>query len=336
MSETKKNKKIALYLRFAVAAVAIFVAVKVQDLSELKSLICQVDVFALCGAVVIFIISSLIHGYRWYLLVRGQSVEISFAETLKVHFVGLFYNNMLLSAIGGDFLRVMYVFKYTHRKVEAAFSVLIDRFIGFICLLITAGIGYLFVYDKFENLADGAVADKVDSGGGGYEGMLLYAVLGLSVIFVVAMVLPVSRGLLFNLFKKLLEAKERVFEAFKIYLRNPKLTLNVFVLTFLMQSILIFGFWMVGRSIAPEIHIGYYFVVFPITWVISTVPLSPGGLGVVELGIVGLFMVLAGASKEFGLTMAICQRVVFLLGATPGIFIHLAGLHLPKIREESV
>ena len=92
-----------------------------------------------------------------------------------------------------------------------------------------------------------------------------------------------------------------------------------------MQSIVITGFWLIGRQIGIEVSAKYYFVFFPLTWALGAIPISVGGAVVVEGGLVSLFTVVAGVEAEKALAIALCQRVVWMVAALPGAFVHLAG-----------
>ena len=82
-----------------------------------------------------------------------------------------------------------------------------------------------------------------------------------------------------------------------------------------------------------EVPIKYYFVFFPIGWVLGALPISPAGAGVLEGGIVFLFTRVPGVTAEQALVLAMCQRVMFLLASLPGIVIHIMGAHLPAGQE---
>jgi len=74
-------------------------------------------------------------------------------------------------------------------------------------------------------------------------------------------------------------------------------------------------------------------VIFPVSWVIGALPISVGGLGVLEGTIIGLFVLLAGEQWRAEVEiLAGCQRVMFLLASLPGIVIHIVGAHLPAER----
>ena len=89
----------------------------------------------------------------------------------------------------------------------------------------------------------------------------------------------------------------------------------------------------VGRNLGIEVEFKYYFIFFPIVWVASVIPVSIGGIGVVE-GLLVLLFVKAGAVGEAAFALSLCQRVIIMLGALPGLGIHLFGAHLPRKIEE--
>jgi uncharacterized membrane protein YbhN (UPF0104 family) len=90
------------------------------------------------------------------------------------------------------------------------------------------------------------------------------------------------------------------------------------------------SFWPLGRNLGIEVELKYYFVIFPIMWVVAAVPVSPAGLGIFEWGTKKGFVALTGADPASALAIALCQRLVWLLASLPGVLIHLLGAHLPR------
>jgi uncharacterized membrane protein YbhN (UPF0104 family) len=73
----------------------------------------------------------------------------------------------------------------------------------------------------------------------------------------------------------------------------------------------------------------YYFVFFPISWLLGTIPLTPGGVGVVEWSVRVMFEG-AQVTTNHASALALAQRVLWIVGSLPGAVIHLMGAHLPK------
>jgi len=118
--------------------------------------------------------------------------------------------------------------------------------------------------------------------------------------------------------------------AFQLYCHSPVTIIWAFFITIVCQILQIVAFWLVGQNIGIPAPIKYYFVFFPISWVMGALPISPGGAAVVEGGLVFLFTRIPGVMPEQALALALYQRLVWLVCSVPGAGIHIAGAHLPK------
>ncbi|MFZ0033715.1 MAG: lysylphosphatidylglycerol synthase transmembrane domain-containing protein, partial [Sedimentisphaerales bacterium] len=147
MSPIKASRRRYLWhaLRFIIAAGALYLAFRKVDWPELGRLLLHLNIWISVCALGLYVASQLIFVSRWYLLLRVQSVKIGYWVAVRLHFLGLLYNNALPSSVGGDVLRAWYVTKHTDRKVEAATSVVVDRAMGVLGLFMMAVGGYWFV-----------------------------------------------------------------------------------------------------------------------------------------------------------------------------------------------
>ncbi len=88
--------------------------------------------------------------------------------------------------------------------------------------------------------------------------------------------------------------------------------------------------WLLASEIGINVPAKYYFIFFPVSWLLGSVPISVGGLGIMEGWLKVMFMRVGTISSENALALALCQRLVFLLASLPGAVIHLIGAHLPR------
>ncbi len=121
--------------------------------------------------------------------------------------------------------------------------------------------------------------------------------------------------------------------ALKLFGKCPVTIISTLGLTVFLQGISILGFWLMGRNLGIEVPIMYYFVFFPVSWLIGTIPVSVGGLGVIE-GTVSFMFKAIGVLGEKASAIAVCQRLVWWVCSLPGVFIHLSGAHLPSNNKE--
>lgn len=322
-------KKTFLHIiRVLVVIAAVIVLAITQDMNSFFDIIKKISLPHLFVSVCMFIVCNIIVAVRWKGLLKTLDIHFPCWAAIKVNFVGLFYNNVLLGAIGGDFLRGWYVTKYSDKRLEAAFSVLVDRLCGLAACFIMAFGGFvfskgLFEQEGFENTGEAANTNINPA-------VLVIAAVAIAFIFILAALVLVKTGKFKVLLDGLIEHWKRIWAAIIIYAKKPASIAWALFLTLIGQSITVVAIFIAGSSMNIDVSLKVFFIIFPISWVIGTIPISPGGLGVLELGIVAMFAALPQVTAEQALALAICQRLIFLIGSIPGLVIHLSGIHLPK------
>jgi uncharacterized protein (TIRG00374 family) len=329
MDEQKKaaKQKIFNYLRIGFVLVAILAAIiwVCQEQDGVRRYVILWQSFVKMGPVFFagilaaFILSQVILASRWWLLLRTQQVYIKIWAAIRLHFLGLFYNNCIPGSVGGDLVRAWYVTKHTERKFEAALSVFVDRFIALISSMIMAAFCWFVLLDV--KLPAGEKKT--------FSTIILWAIAVIVVAAVVVAIFPAGRRLYSKAYQLCLAMAKKSLTAVVIYGKNPLTIFACFGLTILLQSIVITGFWLIGRQIGIEVSAKYYFVFFPLTWGFGAIPVSIGGAGVVEFGLAGLF-VIAGVESGQAFALALLQRAVWIIASLPGAWIHWTGRHLPK------
>ncbi|MCH8192684.1 MAG: flippase-like domain-containing protein, partial [Planctomycetes bacterium] len=282
----------------------------------------------------VFALAQVVVALRWWLLLRAQRVPLPLWVAVRLHFLGLFFNNLMPSSVGGDFLRAWYVTKHTEKRFEAALSVFVDRAVGLSGILIMALVAYVSLMRGID--LDPIAYPLRENGTARGIGPQVVVYLCLSVLLVPALGLlngSIRRFLAKHWAGKRDYLKSLVLKAKRVvlaYCRRPGVLLLALCLTLFLQSSTIVAFWVLGRSIGMEAHLQYYFVIFPAMWVVAALPVSIAGIGILEGGITVLFMSLAGATSEQATCLALCQRLIWILTSLPGAVIHLYGGHLPK------
>ena len=294
----------------------------------------EINILIFMAALGIFVVGQIIVGFRWWILLRAQSIFIGFWAAVRLHFLGLFYNNCMPGSVGGDLVRAWYVTRHTDKKFEAALSVFVDRVVGLLSTLVIAAFFYiLFLQGRGDIIAaeeKGGFLQSVSE----YKGVFLWFFIALTIAFLGFVFYKPTRMILakawsFSYVHSLM-AIEKFKNAAILYCSKPLVILAVFGLTIFLQIMVITGFWFLGRSLGITAGIKYYYVFFTLTWVLGAIPISIGGAVVVEGGLAYLFVKFAGVGPEAALALALCQRAVWILASLPGAAIHLFGAHLPK------
>jgi uncharacterized protein (TIRG00374 family) len=326
-----KNKKTFMAILRAVVVLALLVWFAVsQDLRSLAGTLSALSPAMLLAALGLFIFANSLMAMRWRFLLRFLDIRVSPAAALKVMFVGTFYNNLMLSAIGGDVLRAWYITHHTrHNKLEAAFSVIIDRLCGLAASFLLAGTGLFFSWEIIS-----VSFGESDAGKSLNWPLVLACLAGFALLGVALLFFVCRSGKLAGLLSSVKEKLARVFQALLIYSKKPLCILLAVAVSVVVQLCTITGIFLACRSAGIDAAWRYYIAFFPICWLAASLPISPGGLGVLELGISAAFLLLPGVSPEQALTIALCQRLIFLAGSIPGLLIHLTGSHLPAVAKQ--
>jgi uncharacterized protein (TIRG00374 family) len=340
MAEDKisKSKHVFFYLRIAFVlcgiACGIYWLSGGQRWSNLTKLFLQMNLWVFAACLGVFIIGQIVVALRWWLLLRTQSIFIGFWAAVRLHFLGLFYNNFMPSSVGGDLIRAWYVTRHTDRRFEAALSVFVDRAIGLLSTLVISGFFYMVFLrgQRVESTAgtQGGFSESMVA----YSRILLWSFLGVAAVFCLLLLHAKGRLILLKAWSYICMLGTRMIRKLKdsivIYCRRPLVILAVFGLTVFSQILVITGFWFLGVNLGIDASIKYYYVFFTLTWVLGAVPVSIGGAVVVEFSLASLFVKLAGVAKEPAAALALCQRAVWILASLAGAAIHLLGAHLPK------
>ncbi|MGB2864592.1 MAG: lysylphosphatidylglycerol synthase transmembrane domain-containing protein [Sedimentisphaerales bacterium] len=335
-------KYISYLLRFVVAGAALYLAFRGENFTEVLEVLLGLNLWIFAGAMGIYIIAQFIFVARWSLLLKVQSIKIGFWPAVRLHLLGLFYNNCLPGAIGGDLPRAWYVTKHTDKKLEAVLSVFVDRVIGLIGMLIMAFGCYWFIPEEsreegFKGIFDFRFPNfdlKIGNRQLAIEDIIIW--LGAAFAVVIILVVSNSRGRIllergFNIVRRHgASILGKVRQSIRIYCHKWPAIVGALLLTFCCQGVTVVAMWLIGREIGINVPAKYYFIFFPVSWLLGAVPISVGGLGIMEGWLKMMFMRVGTISGKNALALALCQRLIFLLVSLPGAVIHLIGAHLPK------
>lgn len=329
-----KKGRLSWIVRIVVATAAILWVFRDQDWQELAAVFRRLHPGWFAFSLAVFVVAQIVIGLRWWLLLRAQVIHIDISAAVRLYFLGLFYNNVMPGAVGGDLLKAWYVTKHTHRKIAGVLSVFADRVIGLVGLVLMAVTTYaMFVRGRILSDA-GDQQTSSTRGLSQFGGVILWGCVAAAALLAVLLIHPYGRARLRTVagraWIKGLTLLRGTREVAVVYCSKPWTLLLVLALTFFSQTTVIVAFWLLGRNLGIEAGLRYYLVVFPVMWVVAAVPVSIAGLGVFEAGMVELFGLLAGVPAESAMVLALCQRFVWVVASLPGGLIHLLGAHLPR------
>ncbi len=288
--------------------------------------ITQADPYLLVAAFVCFLTPLFILAFRWWYLLRLQRIEISFREVVRLTFLGTFFNYVVPGAVSGDLVKAYYAAKHTDRKIAVLVSVFIDRALGLL---------------EFVMLPAVVIAVMYALGAEGTDRLTTPAIIVSAVLVVTVVTLAVLLSGRLRRFLRLGKIISRLpmqryitlaGEAVSLYGRRKASLTNAVGITFVGQTVFIIGIMLSAWSLGLDVAWYKFFLYVPIIYIIAAVPISPGGLGVVEFFFLAFFAVGAVSESEV-LALALVARLVPMFCSLPGLVVAWTGPKLPRAEQ---
>ena len=215
---------------------------------------------------------------RWQILLRIQGIRLSWLKAGAIVMIGLFFNQFLPGGVGGDAMRLYFVFKLAPgRKVGATLSIAMDRLLGLLTLLFLAGMSLSL---RFNALTRSSPSLHIV--------YLALALLGASFVFVVLLFWLGSAGLLSELpratpFRKVIIESGEALRRYRTHLLTMAFA---FLITIAAHLAYYTSYYCAGQSLhASAGHaasLADILSIMPLVDTIVSVPISLGGVGVRE------------------------------------------------------
>ncbi len=248
---------------------------------------------------------------RWHFILMAQGFSIPLHRVFRIFFIGVFFNAFMLGACGGDLARAVYVtLEVPGRRTEAAATALIDRIVGLLSMILFCCVIFLARWPVFWNRM-------------GTKGPAL-----LILVFFVLSLAGVAFIFSHNLFERWafvrrIEEKtyigprlRRVYNAFYLYRRRKRVLIlaGLFsAINMIMQTLACVLF---GVSLGLTLNVLDYFTVVPIIIILSSIPITPGALGIREGLFVHMFQIF-NVSAAHSLPLAV---MLFMGGVCWSVF----------------
>ena len=296
------------------------------------SLISLADPMLLLLCVLIFPINYIITSFRWHELLKAVGIQLGVGRVFVLNMVGSFYNTFIPGTTGGDLLKAYYASKHTPHRAHAVVSVVYDRVIGLIALIILGGVlsAWQYFHTDPANIAIRQACGRVAAG----SGVLVVLALIAGEILVHPTLSRIS-GMAFLLRRLPMQRMvQAIVGVLTIYRSRWRLALGMLVVTFPVHITTVISAMLAGKAFGLPIPAAYYFVCVPVIVLVGAVPISPQGAGVMEFFAIALTRQYGvTVSQAFALTMSI-RFVQILWNLAGGVFVFRGGYHAPTEAEE--
>jgi glycosyltransferase 2 family protein len=253
--------------------------------------------------------------WRWMLLLRAQGFSIGLNQAFQLNMIGSLFSTIIPGAVGGDVMKAYYVTRSvpTH-KAEAIATIVLDRLIGLVGLLVlAAGIALYNLHSVKGNQA--------------LTRLCVFAVVG-TCGSLTAMFLAVRFGPRFaadNPTGRMARLYTRVLTGLDRYRRKPLILPASVLVSILCHASVCYALFLAMHAInAAPVPLGVFLLAAPLGLLATAIPIAPAGIGVGQVAFFSLFQILAPASARDAVNAFTVFQSLALLACLSGFIPYLA------------
>ncbi|MBP9733867.1 MAG: flippase-like domain-containing protein [Candidatus Omnitrophica bacterium] len=275
----------------------------------------HVDFVALGVGFVLVLTSGFLMGWRLRLVFRAQGLLLGIKDAVHLTFVGLFFNNFLPSAVGGDLVKAYCASLVTGKRVESFSACLMDRILGLFIFILIPSLTVLFLVKELDHRVPAMVL-----------GALVLACIGLWLIFNkhhVAKLSFLTAGIQ-NIpgVKKLGELYHAMHELTK----DKGLVLRICIVAAAGQFLNIFSIWWILKALSASAELHQLLIRTPLVHLFGMLP-SFGGLGLREKGFEYFFSPIVGHETSGALAILFLFFLILMSAIGGVVYMFRHDLH---------
>lgn len=285
-----------------VLLVLVALSLKDLDLNELTQTILRANPWFLIAALAIYYAGFPLRGYRWQLLLRGAGTHVSLRDSTEIMFISWLVNCLVPAKLGDVYRAWLLKANFTVSLSRTFGTVFIERIFDLFAIAIL-GLGAAFW--SFRGNLPTAV-------------QVLMAI-GLAVVLLLSIGLYTVRNFGRRALVRLpLPKKDKLLELYEkfeggVFAINPRQVPWLAVVTALVWATEALRLLLVIEALNfRDVHLGVsgaFFVALSAS-LLTAIPLTPAGLGIVELGIVGILTVIYGVDQTNAVAITLVDRAI--------------------------
>lgn len=306
--QTRRRPGFGTVLRVAVSVALIAWVLRRAPLHEVFEAFRSADVRFVLLALLLNPLGYWASVSRWRLLIRSQGGDAPFGFLVRSFLVGVFFNNLLPSTIGGDAIRAYDTSRTGIDRATAVAVVVVDRFIGLLALMFFAGVG-LFL--------SGHLTEEVPALYGWVAGGA--AVMGLTAAL---LFLPSRRAP--ELLARLGPRFKKVSDAVFAFQGRGAVLAKAFGYSLVLQTLVVLNGWLLAKALHVPIPLPYFFLIVPLAIFVMMIPVSINAIGVRE-NVWAFFFAAFGVAGARGVAVAWLDYGLVLIQAIAGGAIYAWG-----------
>ncbi|HNM15961.1 MAG TPA: lysylphosphatidylglycerol synthase transmembrane domain-containing protein, partial [bacterium] len=261
------QKYVWTVLKISVSLGLMYWAVRSIDLTVMIAIWQSINVNWILASFILLTLSYLLGAWQWQSILAIGDIRLKYPTVVGYYYVGLFFNNFLISGMGGDVLRVYDIHRHTsdpQRLSPALAVVFFDRFVGLLILILYACISGIFLIGQGESLR------------------MFFAITGLLLLWIFALILLFHRPLAIFLLtplawlvpKRLRMRVDHLYSELNRFRTAPQLLMRVFLIAGGVQMLRIIAIAAIGRALGDASSLMFYILFVPMISLAASLPIS--------------------------------------------------------------
>jgi uncharacterized protein (TIRG00374 family) len=309
------KKHVYFVLKIIISLGIIFFTVRSIDVEAVKQQFLKTDPWWIAVSLILLSVSYFIGAFQWRLILRMSQIQVTYSKTLGYYYVGLFFNNFLISGMGGDLLRVYDIQKHSpnqERLSPALATVFFDRIVGLFTLIFFACLTGAFMIGRGESVK------------------MFMSIAVLLTVWLLGFVIVLNKNIADRIVKpvavivpkKAYERLRHLYYEVNNFRSHPMQLLHIFFVSLAVQGLRILTIWTIGRAMSDQSSLMYYVLFVPIISLAASLPISIGGTGPREQTTILLFRKI-GVPAEIAFSIGFITYIVSMISTLPGALVFL-------------
>ena len=333
MIESKSKSVLLIIAKIALSLLVLYFLVHTAQIKPNLLMVLINHPFHIAGVILSLFATIFIAAWRWSRLNAAQAIHPGFVNTVVATYVGGAFNNILPGAIGGDAVRLYFMFKKQAKlKGQAVLAILLDRVIGFIGVFVTIFITSILRIDKVS------------------KDPRIFYLLCICALFCIAMLLAFLAFVCIVRHKKtnewievkfndwrLMRPVMSFFSAVQMLSVKKRLVLQCISMSVLMQSLTVYAITLLAHVMGlPPIRFSDYVLAVGVTQIVNMIPLTPGGVGIGEFAFTKILLLMNPFISGPYATIFFAYRLISMLICLPGVIIYVPMLIFKKEKNHLI
>ncbi len=292
-----KINKIALFaIKLAVSALSLYMVFLKADINQIIAMLKKIGLLPFLFAASLYVLSICGAAFRWKLLLPER---FTYRRLFSLYMIGSFFSTFLPGVIGGDVIKAYYLNKDAKKLSLTLASVFMDRYLGYVSLMIIGMAAYPFALSFF---------------GGSVYKWLMPAIF---IAFVIGSFLFFGLKL-----GRRFKTVSEFYEYFSLLATRKDVIAKTIGISLGIQAMGLIAVAVLASASGEKVPVLPLLVFLPIIITITSLPISISGLGVRE----GSFVVLLGL---IGVRPAVATSISLswffstFLGSVPGLVAYI-------------